>query len=83
MIRMVDAQFGPIVMSGDVVFAGSIGRTDMPGADPAQMSRSLSDVVWPLDDSTHLLPGHGGPTTMAQERISNPFLNRTVSSDFH
>lgn len=76
MIRTIDAEFGPIVMSGDVVFAGSIGRTDMPGSDPAQMSHSLSDVVWPLDDSTHVLPGHGGPTTMANERLTNPFLGR-------
>ena len=76
MIRTIDAEFGPIVMSGDVVFAGSIGRTDMPGGDPAQMSHSLSDVVWPLDDSTHVLPGHGGPTTMANERLTNPFLGR-------
>lgn len=76
MIRTIDAEFGPIVMSGDVVFAGSIGRTDMPGGDPAQMSYSLSDVVWSLDDSTHVLPGHGGPTTMANERLTNPFLGR-------
>ncbi|MES6881196.1 MBL fold metallo-hydrolase [Cutibacterium acnes] len=76
MIRTIDAEFGPIVMSGDVVFAGSIGRTDMPGGDPAQMSHSLSDVVWSLDDSTYVLPGHGGPTTMANERLTNPFLGR-------
>ena len=76
MIRTIEAEFGPIVMSVDVVFAGSIGRTDMPGSDPAQMSHSLSDVVWSLDDSTYVLPGHGGPTTMANERLTNPFLGR-------
>ncbi|GAE71139.1 hydroxyacylglutathione hydrolase [Cutibacterium acnes JCM 18916] len=40
------------------------------------MSHSLSDVVWSLDDSTYVLPGHGGPTTMANERLTNPFLGR-------
>lgn len=76
MIRLVDEEHGPIIMTGDVVFAGSIGRTDMPGADPAAMEASLRDVVWPLDDATHLLPGHGPATTMAAERRTNPFLVR-------
>lgn len=75
MIRLVDAEHGPIVLSGDVVFAGSIGRTDMPGGDPQVMATSLEQVVWPLDDATHLLPGHGGPSTMAAERATNPFLH--------
>jgi hydroxyacylglutathione hydrolase len=62
------------VVSGDVVFAGSIGRTDLPGGDSAAMQRSLREVVLPLADSTLVLPGHGAATTMRRERASNPYL---------
>lgn len=61
-------------ISGDVLFAGSIGRTDLPGGDWAAMERSLLDVVLPLADTTLVLPGHGPATTMAHERSSNPYL---------
>ncbi len=74
MIRFVDEQYGPVVLSGDVVFAGSIGRTDLPGSEPDAMAASLERVVWPLDDATHLLPGHGPATTMGHERRTNPYL---------
>ncbi len=62
------------VLSGDVLFAGSIGRTDLPGGDHAAMQRSLRDVVLPLPDRTLVLPGHGPATTMAHERATNPYL---------
>lgn len=62
------------VLSGDVLFAGSIGRTDLPGGDNAAMQRSLRDVVLPLPDTTLVLPGHGPGTTMQHERVTNPFL---------
>ena len=62
------------LVSGDVLFAGSIGRTDLPGGDDAAMKRSLRDVVLPLPDSTLVLTGHGPATTMRRERHSNPFL---------
>lgn len=62
------------VLSGDVLFAGSIGRTDLPGGDHGAMQRSLRDVVLPLADSTLVLPGHGPATTMDRERASNPYL---------
>lgn len=62
------------VLSGDVLFAGSIGRTDLPGGDPAAMHRSLRDVVLPLPDANLVLPGHGPATTMARERSTNPYL---------
>lgn len=74
MIRFVDQEYGPIVMSGDVVFAGSIGRTDLPGGDATVMAHSLAEVVAGLDDASHLLPGHGPATTMAYERQTNPYL---------
>ena len=61
-------------ITGDVVFAGSIGRTDLPGGDPAAMTRSLRDVVLPLPDTHLLLPGHGPATTMKRERAANPYL---------
>nr|WP_281496978.1 MBL fold metallo-hydrolase [Ornithinimicrobium sp. F0845] len=62
------------VLTGDVLFAGSIGRTDLPGGDHATMLRSLRDVILPLPDSSLVLPGHGPGTTMARERATNPFL---------
>lgn len=62
------------VVSGDVLFAGSIGRTDLPGGDHAAMQRSLRDVVLPLPDPTLVLTGHGPATTIEQERATNPFL---------
>ena len=62
------------LISGDVLFAGSIGRTDLPGGDPAAMDRSLREVVLPLPDSTLVLPGHYQATTMDRERATNPYL---------
>jgi glyoxylase-like metal-dependent hydrolase (beta-lactamase superfamily II) len=64
----------PLMFSGDLLFEGSIGRTDLPGGDHGAMLRSLADVVLPLADDTLVLPGHGGQTTVGRERASNPFL---------
>ncbi len=63
-----------LIFSGDVVFAGSVGRTDLPGGNPAQMATTLTEVVLDLSDSTALLPGHGDQTTMAEQRVHNPYL---------
>lgn len=68
-------EIGSIVFSGDVVFAGSIGRTDLPGGDHDAMLRSLRTKVCTLPDSVVVLPGHGPQTTIAVERASNPYLN--------
>ncbi|MDF8266280.1 MBL fold metallo-hydrolase [Luteipulveratus flavus] len=62
------------LLAGDVLFAGSIGRTDLPGGDDEAMQRSLRDVVLPLPDTTLVLPGHGPATTIARERVTNPYL---------
>jgi hydroxyacylglutathione hydrolase len=62
------------MVTGDVLFAGSIGRTDLPGGDHDAMQRSLRDVVLPLPDSTLVLAGHGPATTMRRERTTNPYL---------
>jgi glyoxylase-like metal-dependent hydrolase (beta-lactamase superfamily II) len=63
-----------ICLAGDVLFAGSIGRTDLPGGSMAQMTRSLRDKILPLDDATVVLPGHGPATTIGRERRTNPYL---------
>lgn len=64
----------PILFSGDHLFAGSIGRTDLPGGSFEQLMESMVDKILPLDDDTVVLPGHGGTTTVGQERATNPFL---------
>ena len=65
-----------VVFSGDVLFRGSIGRTDLPDSDPEQMRESLRGPVWDLADELQVLPGHGPATTVAQERATNPYLRQ-------
>ena len=65
-----------VVFSGDVLFRGAIGRTDLPDSDPAQMQESLRGPVWDLADELQVLPGHGPATTVAQERATNPYLRQ-------
>jgi hydroxyacylglutathione hydrolase len=69
-----------VVFSGDVLFAGSIGRTDLPGGDHRAMLRSLRTKVLPLPDTVAVLPGHGPQTTIARERAQNPYLNDSYLS---
>lgn len=64
-----------VLFSGDQLFAGSVGRTDLPGGDYNQLMRSMQGRVLTLDDSTRVLPGHGPATTIARERLTNPFLS--------
>jgi glyoxylase-like metal-dependent hydrolase (beta-lactamase superfamily II) len=59
---------------GDTLFAGSIGRTDFPGADHATLLRSVRERLYTLPDATKVLPGHGPRTTIAREKMSNPFV---------
>ncbi|MDG4801588.1 MBL fold metallo-hydrolase [Micromonospora sp. WMMD980] len=63
-----------ICLSGDVLFAGSIGRTDLPGGSMPRMLASLREKVLPLADDTVVLPGHGPQTTVGRERATNPYL---------
>jgi hydroxyacylglutathione hydrolase len=63
-----------IVFSGDCLFEGSIGRTDLPGGDYQLLMRSIFEKLIPLGDDTRVLPGHGRETTIKQERQYNPFL---------
>ena len=62
------------IFSGDVLFAGSVGRTDLPGGDAATLMRSLASLVEALPDETVVYPGHMGNTTIGRERATNPFL---------
>ncbi|HEX4064634.1 MAG TPA: MBL fold metallo-hydrolase [Acidobacteriaceae bacterium] len=72
--------FGPekLLIAGDTLFAGSIGRTDLPGGDGKQILRSLHDRVLTLSDETRVIPGHGPATTIGEERATNPFLQPGV-----
>jgi glyoxylase-like metal-dependent hydrolase (beta-lactamase superfamily II) len=63
-----------VLFSGDLLFAGSIGRTDLPGGDHPTMLRSLTEKVLTLPDDVVVLPGHGEQTSIGRERATNPFL---------
>jgi glyoxylase-like metal-dependent hydrolase (beta-lactamase superfamily II) len=62
------------LISGDVLFAGSIGRTDLPTGSATQMRKTLRDRILTLPDGLNVLPGHGGQTTIGIERVRNPYL---------
>lgn len=62
------------LLSGDVLFQGSIGRTDLPGGDTATLLASIESLIDEFPAETVVCPGHGGPTTLGDERASNPFL---------
>jgi hydroxyacylglutathione hydrolase len=64
----------PILFSGDHLFAGSIGRTDLAGGNHEQLLASMAAKILPLDDAVQVLPGHGDTTTIGKERATNPFL---------
>ena len=70
-----------VMFAGDLLFAGSIGRTDLPGGDHPTMLRSLHDKVLPLDDRIVVLPGHGPQTTIGRERATNPYLTELSAAD--
>lgn len=74
MFRAGTEEGGRLVLSGDTLFAGSIGRTDLPGGDHRAMLTSLRTKVLTLADDTVVLPGHGPTTTIGRERAGNPFL---------
>jgi glyoxylase-like metal-dependent hydrolase (beta-lactamase superfamily II) len=63
-----------LLLAGDTLFAGSVGRTDLPGGDGPTLIRSIHSKLLPLPDSTVVIPGHGPNTTIGDERESNPFL---------
>lgn len=72
--RLDTDEGGQVALTGDTLFAGSIGRTDLPGGDMGRMRQTLREKVLTLDDKTVVLPGHGGATTIGDERANNAFL---------
>lgn len=64
----------PLLFVGDTLFAGSIGRTDLPGGDYATLMQSIVGVLFPLGDDAEVYPGHGPATTIGRERRTNPFV---------
>lgn len=70
----LDTPDAPLLFAGDLLFAGSIGRTDLPGGSYPAMLESLRRVVLPMDDATVVHPGHGPGTTVGRERATNPYL---------
>ncbi len=64
----------PVLVGGDVLFAGGIGRTDFPNGDHELLLSGIKKKLWSLADETHVLPGHGPTTTIGQEKATNPFL---------
>mgnify|MGYP001627199113 CR=1 FL=1 len=62
---------------GDVLFAGSIGRTDFPQGNHAELIRSITERLWPMGDDTVFIPGHGPESTFGRERRTNPFVGGT------
>lgn len=71
----------PVVLGGDVLFAGSIGRTDFVDGDFATLEAGIRDRLYTLPDATIVLPGHGEPTTVGQERRHNPFVSGRGAPD--
>jgi glyoxylase-like metal-dependent hydrolase (beta-lactamase superfamily II) len=74
----VTFRHGRDAVSGDVLFAGSVGRTDLPGGNLPELLRSIDEVLVPLGDSTRIHPGHGPSTTIGEERSRNPFLREKL-----
>ena len=72
-----------LALVGDVLFAGSVGRTDFPLSDPQALIRSVVTKLWPMGDDTTFLPGHGGVSTFGRERKSNGFVADDVLARGH
>ena len=77
----LDTPDAPVLLAGDLLFAGSIGRMDLPGGSEAAMLDSLARVVLPLDDATVVHPGHGPSTTVGRERATNPYLQLVIEKE--
>jgi glyoxylase-like metal-dependent hydrolase (beta-lactamase superfamily II) len=80
--RATTEEGAELMLAGDTLFAGSIGRMDLPGGDQNQMAESLRDKVFTRGDETVVLPGHGPTTTIGQERTGNPFVREMLAGSF-
>ncbi len=69
-----------LAIVGDVLFAGSVGRTDLPGADQRQLFKSIRDKLLRLEDDVVIISGHGPTTTIGRERATNPFLQQLATA---
>jgi glyoxylase-like metal-dependent hydrolase (beta-lactamase superfamily II) len=79
-VAFVALELSPIlVLGGDVLFAGSIGRSDFPDSDPAALVASIREKLFKLPDDAVVLPGHGPATTIGRERRSNPFVGELAA----
>lgn len=76
-----DGEISQVMFSGDLLFEGSIGRTDLPGGDHPTMLRTLREKVLTLPDDIVVLPGHGGQTDIGREKRTNPFLLDLIDDD--
>jgi len=74
------AEISEVMFAGDLLFAGSIGRTDLPGGDHPTMLRTLTSKVLPLADDIVVLPGHGEQTSIGRERATNPYLLELIET---
>jgi len=72
--RSADARSRSVCFCGDLIFNGSVGRTDLPGGDWATLENSIRTQIFTMPDETRLLSGHGPETTVGQEKIHNPFV---------
>ncbi|ASO19734.1 glyoxylase-like metal-dependent hydrolase (beta-lactamase superfamily II) [Actinoalloteichus hoggarensis] len=70
-----------VLVAGDTLFAGAVGRTDLPGGDPEAMTETLRSRILPLPDELVVLPGHGPATTIGRERVRNPFLRGVAPAE--
>lgn len=72
-----------LLISGDTLFAGSIGRTDLPGGDYDELMKSIMERILPLGGGVKVFPGHGGETTLGQEMGTNPFIGEVLDGGFN
>lgn len=77
----IDGLDEPLLIGGDLIFMGSIGRTDLPRGDLRQLVRSVREKIWTLPDETTILPGHGPTTTIGFEKKVNPFVSLEAIED--
>jgi hydroxyacylglutathione hydrolase len=69
-----------VLFSGDLIFQGSVGRTDLPGGNWDTLAESIRKQVFSLPDETRILPGHGGETSVGVEKLANPFVRPEVAA---
>ncbi|MCL5774438.1 MAG: MBL fold metallo-hydrolase [Firmicutes bacterium] len=71
------------LFSGDTVFAGSVGRTDLPGGSYRDIMKSIKEKILPLSDDVEILPGHGPSSSIKEEKRENPFLVDAMEGNYH